>query len=127
VKDGVAPVPFAVHDVLVSFKTDHTNKEALSKFLDFLYDDANYAEMIVREGFLPVSSRVGDKLSAADPEMRSSLEALAKANFYPVQKPEWQAVMDNARKLGDAVLYDHLSPKAALDELQQFAISRSRP
>ncbi len=48
--------PSGVHDVLVSFKTDHTNKEALSKFLDYLYDDPAYEEMIVREGLLPVTN-----------------------------------------------------------------------
>ncbi len=40
VKEGIPPISLGVQDVLVSFKTDHTNKEALSKFLDFLYDDS---------------------------------------------------------------------------------------
>ena len=115
-----------VQDVLVSFKTDHTNKEALSKFLDFLYDDPAYEEMIVREGLLPVTKNVGAKLSAADSIMQSNLNSLSKAKFYPIQQPAWQAIMDTARKMGDAVLYDHLSPKDALDQLQQFAVTRSK-
>ncbi|MDB4867855.1 MAG: extracellular solute-binding protein [Cohnella sp.] len=125
VKDGMPPMFFGVHDVLVSFKTDHTNREALSKFLDFLYDDTNYEQMIMREGFLPVTSPVGEKLAASDKVMKSNLEALSHAKFYPIQEPAWQAIMDTARKMGDAVLYDHLSPKAALDQLQQFAETRS--
>jgi multiple sugar transport system substrate-binding protein len=125
VKNGISPITFGVQDVVVSFKTDHTNKEALSTFLDFLYDDANYEAMILREGFLPVSKRVGDKLSAADKVMQANLEALGNAKFYPIQYPAWQAVMNTARKMGDAVLYDHLSPKAALDQLQQFAETKS--
>ncbi|WP_123041376.1 extracellular solute-binding protein [Cohnella candidum] len=125
VKDGHSPISFGVHDVLVSFKTDHTDKQALSKFLDFLYDNSTYQEMIQREGFLPVTTPVGKKLSEADPVMKANMDALAQARFYPVQEPAWQAVMDRARKMGDAVLYDNLSPKDALDQLQQFAVDRS--
>lgn len=125
VKDGQPPVSFGVQDVLVSFKTDHTDPVALSKFLDFLYDDANYGDMVVREGLIPVTSTVGDTLSAADPSMKRDIASLAAAKFYPIQEPAWQAVLDKTRKMGDAVLFDHLSPKAALDQLQSFAITRS--
>ncbi|QHW31358.1 extracellular solute-binding protein [Paenibacillus rhizovicinus] len=126
VKDGSAPISFGVQDVLVSFKTDHTDKEALSTFLDFLYDDPSYLDMIRREGFLPVNSQVGSDMAAEDDDMKASLLALTRAKFYPVQDVAWQAVMDYARKLGDAVLYDNLAPKAALDELQHFAEKRSK-
>ncbi|WP_256756643.1 extracellular solute-binding protein [Cohnella sp. WQ 127256] len=125
VKDGTPPITFGVHDVLVSFKTDHTNKEALSKFLDYLYDDAAYQEMIKREGFLPVTTTVGTRLSDQDGIMKSNLDALSKAKFYPVQEPSWQAVLDYARKMGDAVLYEHTTPQEALDQLQHFAESKS--
>ncbi len=125
VKPGTPPITFGVHDVLVSFKTDHSNKEALSKFLDFMYDDPAYEGMIVREGFLPVTTSVGGKLSDQDAVMSGNLEALRKARFYPVQEPSWQSVLDYARKMGDAVLYEYLTPKAALDKLQQFAETKS--
>jgi multiple sugar transport system substrate-binding protein len=125
VQDGKSPIYFGVHDVLVSFKTDHTDKKALSKFLDFLYDNSTYRDMIEREGFLPVTAPVGEQLASSDPVMKASLQALAQARFYPIQEPAWQAVMDRARKLGDAVLLGRLSPKEALDQLQQFAVDRS--
>lgn len=125
VKDGMPPITFGVHDVLVSFKTDHTNKEALSKFLDFLYDDPAYEEMIKREGFLPATTTVGTRLSEQDEVMKSNLEALSKAKFYPVQEPAWQAILDYARKMGDAVLYEGITPQEALDQLQHFAEAKS--
>lgn len=125
VKDGQPPMTFGVQDVLVSFRTDRTDRVALSKFLDFLYDDRNYEEMTTREGFIPVTAPVGGKLSQQDETMRRNLEALGTAKFYPIQEPAWQAVMDTSRKMGDAVLYDNLSPKEALDQLQQFAEERS--
>jgi len=126
VKDGMPPITFGVHDVLVSFKTDHTNKKALSNFLDFLYDDPAYEEMIKREGFLPVTTSVGSRLSKQNEVMRSDLEALSKAKFYPVQDPAWQAVLDYSRKMGDAILYEGVTPQAALDQLQHFAETKSR-
>lgn len=125
VKDGTSPITFGVHDLLVSFKTDHTNKEALSKFLDFLYEDRAYEEMIKREGFLPVTTTVGAKLSEKSEVIKSDLEALSKARFYPAKEPAWQAVLDYTRKLGEAVLYEQMTPKAALDELQSFAENKS--
>lgn len=127
VKDGTSPITFGVHDLLVSFKTDHTNKEALSKFLDFLYEDRAYEEMIKREGFLPVTTTVGAKLSEKSEVIKSDLEALSKARFYPAKEPAWQAVLDYTRKLGEAVLYEQMTPKAALDELQSFAENKSNP
>lgn len=125
VRDGQQPISFGVQDVLVSFKTAHTDPVAIGKFLDFLYDDANYEDMVKREGFIPVTEPVGRSLSAADPQMTGAIAALSTAKFYPVQEPAWQAVLDKTRKMGDAVLYDHLSPQAALDQLQAFAVTRS--
>lgn len=126
VKDGVKPINFGVHDMLVSFKTDHTDKEALSKFLDYLYSSPIYEQIIQQEGFLPVTQLTGERLGSANEEMKADLAALRKASFYPIQQPEWQAVMDTARKMGDAVLHDHMSPKQALDELQKFAEEEQR-
>lgn len=125
VKDGLPPMIFGVHDVLVSFKTDHTNQEAISKFLDFLYDDHEYEEMIKREGFLPATTTVGNRLSEKDEVMKSNLESLSHAKFYPVQEPAWQAILDYARKMGDAILYEGVSPQSALDQLQLFAEAKS--
>ncbi|MBW7454568.1 extracellular solute-binding protein [Paenibacillus sepulcri] len=125
VKKGVPAISFGVQDVLVSFKTDHTDKKALSAFIDFLYQDPVYEEMVLKEGFVPVTRPIGDKLSRTDNVMKRNLDAMQKAKFYPIQQSAWQAVMDTARKMGDAVLYDHLLPEAALDQLQKFAEDRS--
>ncbi|MWV45400.1 extracellular solute-binding protein [Paenibacillus sp. HJL G12] len=121
VKDGVKPINFGVQDTLVSFKTDHTNKVAISKFLDYLYSSPVYEEIIQQEGFLPVTELTGERLGSANEEMKADLAALREASYYPIQQPEWQAVMDTARKMGDAVLHDDVTPKQALDQLQKFA------
>lgn len=122
VKEGQIPLVLGVQDVLMSFKTNHTNKEALSKFLDFLYDDARYEQFVLREGFLPTTRTVGDKLAATDPSMKQNLEAIQSAKFYPINHPAWSAVLNATRNMGQTVLLGQLSPKQALDRLQQIAL-----
>ncbi|MGU3470716.1 ABC transporter substrate-binding protein [Paenibacillus sp. D51F] len=122
VKEGQPPMTFGVHDVLISFKTAHTDKQALSQFIQFLYSDEQYVSMVEQEGFVPVTRSAGDAMSAADAAMGADLHALASAQFIPIEKPAWARVMDTARKLGSAVLSGRYTPKAALDELQRVAL-----
>ncbi|MBP1988440.1 extracellular solute-binding protein [Paenibacillus eucommiae] len=124
VKEGVAPFSFGVQDVIMSFKTDHTDKEALSKFLDFFYEDSRYEEFMIREGFLPTIQTVGESMSRNNPEMQGFLDSISKAEFYPIVKPGWQSVMEGSRKMGEAVLLGQMTPQAALDQLQQIAVSK---
>ncbi|WP_409342891.1 extracellular solute-binding protein [Paenibacillus sp. MBLB4367] len=125
VKDGQKPISFGVHDMLLSFKTDHTNKEAISKFLDFFYDDARYEEFTTREGFVPATKTVGDKASSRSKQMKAFMDELQVAKFYPLREEAWPAVMDATRKLGEAVLLGQMSPTEALNQLQQVAVSKS--
>jgi multiple sugar transport system substrate-binding protein len=108
----------------MSFKTNHMNKEALTKFLDFFYEDARYEEFMIREGFLPTIKTVGDKMASEKKEMKIHLDAIATAEFYPLDKVGWQSVMDASRKMGEAVILGQMTPKAALDQLQQIALSK---
>jgi len=124
VRDGVEPFVFGVQDVLISFKTDHTDREALSLFLDFLYEDDRYEELILREGFLPVTRTVGDNLSLNNPAMTKNLDALKRAMFYPIHDPAWSTVQDATRNMGPAVLSGPMSPRQVLDRLQEIALSR---
>jgi multiple sugar transport system substrate-binding protein len=127
VKDGQSPIAFGVHDMLMSFKTEHTNKEAISKFLDFLYDDAWYEEFILREGFLPVTKTVGDKVSAKDKIIQAHMNSINNAMFYPVNHEEWSTVLASARIMGPAVLSNRMSPQEALDQLQRIALNKRNP
>lgn len=126
VKEGIDPLVLGVQDVLMSFKTDHTNKEALSKFLDFVYEDARYEEFILKEGFLPTIHTVGDRLAANNAAVKQNLESIKSAKFYPINHPAWSAVLNATRNMGQAVLLDQISPQQALDRLQQIAIEKSR-
>lgn len=121
VKDGQPPMNFGVQDVMLSFKTDHTNREALSAFLDYLYNDENYEEMVRAEGMIPVTTTVGSKLSVENPMMEADIQQLEKAHFYPLQQPEWGDIMALTRKMGNAILYNGVTPQEALDQVQQYA------
>ncbi|MFD0692945.1 ABC transporter substrate-binding protein [Paenibacillus sp. GCM10027628] len=126
VKEGQTPLVLGVQDVWMSFRTDHTNKAALSKFLDFIYEDARYEEFVLREGFIPTIRTVGDKLAANDLSMRQNLDSIEQAKFYPIHHPAWSAVLNATRNMGQAVLLGQMTPQQALDRLQQIAISKSR-
>ncbi|WP_213583312.1 extracellular solute-binding protein [Paenibacillus sp. J2TS4] len=126
VKDGQPPSTLGVQDLLMSFQTKHTNKEAISKFLDFFYEDTRYEEFMVKEGFLPATQTVGDKMSAEDEVMKAHFEAIKVAKFYPVNDPAWPAVLDASKKMGQAVILGQMSPKEALDQLQEIALKNSK-
>lgn len=124
VKDGQPPMTFGVQDVLVSFKTAHSDPAALSAFIQYLYEDERYADMVRQEGFLPTTRSAGALLSEGDAEMRANLDDLAGARFVPIEQPRWSNVMDAARKLGSAVLQGRYSPQSALEELQKIAVKQ---
>lgn len=121
VKDGQPEMNFGVQDVMLSFKTDHTNKAALSTFLDYLYNDENYENIIRQEGMIPVTTTVASKLSLENPLMEADINRLQTAHYYPLQQPEWGDIMVLTRKMGNAILYNEITPQAALDQVQQYA------
>ncbi|CAH1192900.1 hypothetical protein PAECIP111891_00458 [Paenibacillus allorhizoplanae] len=125
VKEGQTPLVLGVQDVWMSFRTNHTNKDALSKFLDFIYEDARYEEFVRREGFIPTINTVGEKMAGRDSVMKQNLDWIQQAKFYPIQHPAWSAVLNATRNMGQAVLLGQMTPQQALDRLQQIALSKS--
>lgn len=126
VKGGQDPFVFGVHDIWISFKTDHTDKAAISQFLEFLYNDSRYEEFIIRERFLPTLQTVGQKLSIIDPSINRDLELIKNAKFYPIHAPAWSSVLEATRNMGQAVMLGNMAPKEALDQLQQLALRKTK-
>ncbi|TDD32277.1 extracellular solute-binding protein [Actinomadura sp. KC06] len=126
---GVAPLPsrsgnehntLGVMDVLVAFKkADGKNKDAIKKFLDFVYQKENTSKFLTGEGFLPVTKSAGDALSA-DPYMKQFVDALPTSKFAPTSNPAWSAVAGAVKQdLGSSVADE--DPKKVLDKIQETA------
>lgn len=86
-KDG-KPVTLGVADYFVGFNKDEDKQGAIAKFLDFFYQQDNYVKFNDNEGFIP-ATKSGAEAAAAKPELKTFLEALPDAKFYPATNPAW--------------------------------------
>ena len=87
--DG-APFTLGVADHLMAFKNDDSKKEAITKFLDFLFSADQYVNWVTTEKFLP-TTKSGADVMADDAELKPFIEALPDAQFYPNTNPNWSA------------------------------------
>ncbi|GAA4103084.1 extracellular solute-binding protein [Actinomadura miaoliensis] len=126
---GVAPLPsrhgtthntLGVVDFLMAFRRDGgRNREAVSRFLEFVYRKDNAVRFLRTGGFLPVTRSAGRELSA-DPYLREFVKALPSARFAPTGAPAWQAVDGAAKQyIGTAVAA--ADPATVLRRLQRTA------
>jgi multiple sugar transport system substrate-binding protein len=86
-KDG-EPVTLGVADYFVGFDKDEDKQGAIAKFLDFFYQQDNYVKFNDNEGFIP-ATKSGAEAASANPELKTFLEALPDAKFYPATNPAW--------------------------------------
>jgi ABC-type glycerol-3-phosphate transport system substrate-binding protein len=119
-KDGSVHNTLGVVDILAAFKNSgETNKPAVSKFLNYFYQQQNYAKFLKLENFLPVTKSAGDALSA-DPYFKQFVDSLPNAKFAPTSNPAWSAVAGAVKQnLGSSVA--NKDPKKVLDGIQQTA------
>ncbi|MET7688957.1 extracellular solute-binding protein [Streptomyces sp. NPDC005483] len=120
-KDGTTHNTLGVQDYLVAFKKDGgKNREAVNKFLDFVYQKENASTFLSTEGFLSVTKSAGDALSSDTAYYKPFVDALAGARFAPADNPGWAAV-DGAVKqqIGTAVAGG--DPKKVLEKIQKTA------
>ncbi|MCT2585150.1 extracellular solute-binding protein [Actinophytocola gossypii] len=84
------PSTLGVADYFVGFDKGEEKQEAISKFLDFFYQQDNYLEFNENEGFIP-ATKSGAEAAADKPELQVFLETLPDAKFYPATNPAWGA------------------------------------
>ncbi len=96
---GVAPLPvngdvdhftLGVQDYLMAFKNPG-NETAVSKFLNFFYQQDNYVRFLTSQGFLPATKSASDALQS-NPDFGPFLSLLPTARFYPSTDPKFPAV-----------------------------------
>ncbi|GGS74707.1 solute-binding protein [Streptomyces tanashiensis] len=118
--DQKTPPAAGVADWMMAFKHDG-NRELVSSFLNFVYEDKNLSEFAGRYHLLPstVSATEASQYAAADPSAEQFLTALRGAELYPVDEPSWLQVSDTIkRNIGKAVS-PSADPKAVLEQIAQ--------
>ncbi len=118
-KDGSVHNTLGVVDILAGFKNGGKNKEAISKFLNFFYQQQNTTKFLKLENFLPVTKSAGNALSS-DPYYKQFVDALPAAKFAPTSNPAWSAVAGAVKQsMGTSVA--SADPKKVLDAIQKTA------
>ncbi|MEU5915473.1 extracellular solute-binding protein [Streptomyces sp. NPDC047141] len=116
------PPAAGVADWMMAFKRDG-NRELVSSFLNFVYEDKNLNEFAGRYHLLPstVSATEASQYAATDPSAEQFLSALRSAQLYPVDEPSWLQVSDTIkRNIGRAVA-PSADPKTVLEQIAQQA------
>ena len=90
VNGDVAPFTLGVQDYLMSFKNPG-NTEAVSRFLNFFYQQDNYTRFLTSQGFLPATASASRALQA-NPAFAPFLKLLPTARFYPSTDPAFPSV-----------------------------------
>jgi multiple sugar transport system substrate-binding protein len=131
---GTAPIPsnggryrftLGVEDYLLAFRaTKH--RDAVKKFLDFVYSPAIYGQFIKVHGFLPVTTSVSKQVAALDPIQRVFINLASVAKFYPTTNPVWGALAPKVKSQLGLALEGPVTPRQVLDGLQRAALRGGR-
>ncbi|WP_426368393.1 extracellular solute-binding protein [Streptomyces sp. E-08] len=120
--DTQTPPAAGVADWMMAFRHDG-NRDLVSSFLNFVYEDKNLNEFAGRYHLLPstVSATEASRYAATDPSAEQFLTALRSAQLYPVDEPSWLQVSDTIkRNIGRAVA-PSADPKTVLEQIAQQA------
>ena len=116
-KNGPLDKTLGVCDNVSVFKTDPKKQVAITKFLNFFYQDRYQTQFDREYDLLPATTSAINALSS-DPTFGPFLSALPKSVQYPNQ-PVWSTVKTQIQQqIGLAMTQD---PKKILDQIQQTA------
>jgi multiple sugar transport system substrate-binding protein len=116
-KSGPLDKTLGVCDNVSVFKTDPKKQVAITKFLNFFYQDRYQTQFDREYDLLPATTSAINALSS-DPTFGPFLSALPKSVQYPNQ-PVWSTVKTQIQQqIGLAMTQD---PKKILDQIQQTA------
>jgi multiple sugar transport system substrate-binding protein len=96
-------ITLGVQDYFFGFKKDG-NKDAVQKFMSFLFEPDNYAGFLeAAGGFLPATVSAGEAMSS-DEALAPYIAVLPNAVFYPGSEASWPAVQGEMQQtIGTAV------------------------
>jgi multiple sugar transport system substrate-binding protein len=111
-----------VGDFLMAFNNGNgAKKDAVSRWMNFIYNTDNYSKFLSQEKFLPVTQSALTAMNgnAADANLKPFLAVLPNATYYPQTNTAWPTVEDAIKhQIGTAVTGD---PAAVLGQIQQTA------
>ena len=115
---GHKAVTLGVQDYFTAYKANG-NQAAIQKWMDFIFQPANYAKFLVAAGgFIPATKSAGAK-AASDPALAPFIKLLPNAVFYPGDIASWNAVKGQIQQgIGQAVTGN---PSSVLGSLQTQA------
>ena len=111
---GHKAVTLGVQDYFTAYKANG-NQAAIQKWMDFIFQPANYAKFLVAAGgFIPATKSAGAK-AASDPALAPFMKLLPNAVFYPGDIASWNAVKGQIQQgIGQAVTGNPASVLASL-------------
>ncbi len=116
-KSGPLDKTLGVCDNVQVFKTDSSKKDAITKFLDFVYQDKYQIQFDKEYDLLPATNSAVQAMSS-DPIFGPFLKALPNSVQYP-NSPAWTQVKTQVQNtIGTAMTGD---PKSVLDQIQHTA------
>jgi multiple sugar transport system substrate-binding protein len=131
VKYGVAPLPvngtvkpftLGVQDYMMSFKNPG-NTTAVTKFLNFFYQQDNYVRFLTSQGFLP-ATKSGSTALQTNADFAPFLKLLPTARFYPSTDPAFPAVQGAVQNQIGTALASGADEKSILDSIQKASTSK---
>jgi multiple sugar transport system substrate-binding protein len=117
-KDG-SPATLGVADHLMAFRNNGDKAEAIKKFVDYFYSKDVYVAWVEAEGFLPVTKSGAEALSSK-PELKTFLDGLPTAKFYPAANAKWSATQGALQSLVGQI-GQGTDPAAVLQQVQTTA------
>jgi multiple sugar transport system substrate-binding protein len=117
-KSSIKPITLGVQDYFMGFKKTG-NKDAVSKWLNFIYEPKNYAGFLkAAGGFIPATKSASTEV---DSSLLPFIEQLDNAIFYPATLGSWGAVVAKiTTQVGTGITKD---AKTVLDSLQATAVA----
>ena len=119
-KDGTAAT-LGVADHLMAFRNPGEKAEAIKKFVDYFYSKDVYVGWVSAEGFLPVTKSGAEEL-ASKPELKTFLDGLPTAKFYPAANEKRSAAQGSMQSLIGQIAQG-TDPAAVLQQVQTAADS----
>ncbi|EKX67382.1 ABC transporter substrate-binding protein [Streptomyces ipomoeae] len=119
-RNGKATPTMGTADWVIAFKNDE-HREAMGKFLDFLYGDKYVTEQATEYELLPVTVSAADAMRADKKHepLWNGLDTLRNLQLYPVAETNWSEVATAIRRrIGQAVAPDG-NPRTVLESIAE--------